>query len=52
MDVEVNPGPGILSVFHWNARSVRNKIDFLSDIADEYDIICVTETHLDANVLT
>jgi hypothetical protein len=32
-DVAENPGPdnkvGDLRVFHWNARSVRNKIEYL-----------------------
>ena len=58
-NVESNPGPSsqtddatILSVFHINIRSLRNKISCLSDIASEYDIICVSETHLDENVNT
>ena len=58
MDVHPDPGPGVtddstvLSVFHINIRSLRNKISYLSDIASEYDIICVSETHLDENVNT
>ena len=58
MDVHPDPGPSVtddstvLSVFHINIRSLRNKISYLSDIASEYDIICVSETHLDENVNT
>ena len=57
--MESNPGPRsqtddatILPVFHINIRSLRNKISYLSDIASEYDIICVSETHLDEFVNT
>ena len=58
MDVHPDPGPSVtddstvLSVFHINIRSLRNKISYLSDIASEYDIICVSETHLNENVNT
>ena len=58
MDVHPDPGPSViddstvLSVFHINIRSLRNKIPYLSNIASEYDIICVSETHLDENVNT
>ena len=54
-DIETQPGPrdsddNVLSIFHLNIRSLRNKIPYLCDIAGEYDIICVTESHLDHNV--
>jgi len=53
MDVERNPGPiSEISVFNWNARSIRNKLDYLKDIADEYSILCITESHLDVNIQT
>ena len=53
MDVETNPGPvSDISVFNWNVRSIRNKLDYLKDIADEYNVICLTETHLDENIET
>jgi hypothetical protein len=49
-DVAENPGPdnkvGDLTVFHWNARSVRNKIEYLETI------VCITESHLDDKVST
>ena len=51
-DVEPNPGDPTLSIFHLNIRSLRNKISYLSDLTEEYDIICVSETHLDENVNT
>ena len=54
MDVESNPGPthNELSMFSWNIRSLRNKLDFLNDICSDFDIICLTETHLDETILS
>ena len=51
-DVHPNPGPREeeFSVFHLNARSVRNKIYYIEDIASESSVICITECHLDNNV--
>ena len=52
-DVEQNPGPpleGELSIFHLNARSMRHKLDYIDSVCNEADIICLTETHLDASV--
>ena len=53
-DTERNPGPSndILTIFQLNIRSLRNKVAYLSDIASDYDIVCVTESHLDENVDT
>jgi hypothetical protein len=39
-----------LSIFQLNARSVRNKLSYVEDIASESSIICVTESHLDTNM--
>ena len=59
-DVEINPGPGgtsnianenILSIFHCNIRSLRNKLNYITDIIEEFDIVFFTETHLDNQVL-
>ena len=59
-DVEINPGPGgtsnianenILSIFHCNIRSLRNKLNYIADIIEEFDIVFFTETHLDNQVL-
>ena len=51
MDIERNPGPSHeLNLFHWNARSLRNKLDYLEDISSDSHIICITETHLDINI--
>lgn len=53
MDVHENPGPlSELSIFNWNARSLRNKINDLCDISNEFNILCITESHLDQNVST
>ena len=48
-DIAENPGPesSELSVFHWNARSIRHKIDYLQAISNESSVICITESHLD-----
>jgi hypothetical protein len=57
-DVEINPGPannpvkGHLSIFPLNTRSVNNTLNALEDIVADYDIVCVTENHLDANIDT
>ena len=55
MDVELNPCPlpadvNSLDIFHLNTRSIRNKIDYLSDIVDSYQILCLSETHLEPNI--
>ena len=52
MDIHPNPGPisECISIFRLNIRSLRNKIDYLSDVASDYDIVCITESHLDDNV--
>lgn len=55
-DVETNPGPvelkHSLSVLHTNIRSIRNKLNYIKDEFLDYDILCFTETHLDANIST
>jgi hypothetical protein len=33
-----------------NIRSVRNKLHFLQNVSDEYDILCVTESHFEATI--
>ncbi len=61
-DIELNPGPNpnesshtcsldaSVSILHHNIRSLRNKIDDIVSIVDEYDIVCFTETHLDHTI--
>ena len=54
-DVETNPGPENLydlSVLHLNIRSIRNNIDYITVKFLDFNILCFTETHLDANVPT
>lgn len=54
-DIETNPGPESnreISLFHLNSRSVRNKISYVECLAHEYQVISITETHLDANYET
>ena len=56
MDIHPNPGPNStdticsLDIMHLNARSIRNKIDFISNLSDSYQILCFSETHLDDSV--
>jgi hypothetical protein len=47
-DVELNPGPGetpvnfednCLSIFHDNIRNLRNKVEYISNIIENYDIL-------------
>ena len=59
-NVEDNPGPELInhssvsdnsiSICNINIRSARNKLDFLNNFTDEFDIIAVTETHLHPNI--
>ena len=54
-DIETNPGPENiydLSIVHLNIRSIRNKIEYITDNLLDFNILCFTETHLDANVST
>ena len=56
-DIETNPGPatlhqGSLSILHSNIRSVRNKLDYIKKQFLDFNIICLTETHLDIGVST
>jgi hypothetical protein len=39
-----------ISICNINIRSVRNKLHFLQNFTDEYDIFCVTESHLHVNI--
>jgi hypothetical protein len=36
-----------LAIFHSNIRRLRNKINYISDIIEDFDIVFFTETHLD-----
>ena len=39
-----------MEIFHLNARSIRNKLDYISDITDTFNVLCFSETHLDNSV--
>ena len=57
-DVSENPGPDLesistvtgntcsLSILHLNIRSIRNKINYIEENFNDFDILCFTETHL------
>ena len=63
-NVEVNPSPltndisntslvntvKSLAICNINIRSIGNKLEFFQNVIDEFDIITVTETHLNSNV--
>lgn len=52
-DIETNPGPSAensLDIMHINIRSIRNKIDSLLYLVQDFDVLCFTETHLDVNI--
>ena len=56
-DIETNPGPstlyhGSISIVHSNIRSLRNKLDFVKEHFLDFNILCITETHLDLDVPT
>ena len=57
-DIELNPGPkgtpdlieNVLSIYHGNIRSLRNKINYIANLIEEFDIVFVTETHLNNQI--
>ena len=54
-DIETSPGPEKLfdlSIVHLNIRSIRNIIEYITDNLLDFNILCFTETLLDANVST
>ena len=55
-DVERNPGPNTinnsLSILHCNIRSIRNKLDYITENLLDFDILCFSESHLYANIST
>jgi hypothetical protein len=61
-DIEQHPGPtqgdttrtlqSSISICHLNIRSLRNKIDDIVHIVEDFDIVCFTETHFDQRVPT
>ena len=57
-DIERSHGPDIiyssLSILHSNIRRLRNKLDcmYITDNFLDFDILCFTESHLDANINT
>ena len=53
MDIETNPRPVLdIKLFHWNARSIRHKLDYLEDICEDCTVLSISETHLDDQVHT
>ena len=60
-DIAENPGPcersstemqNCLSIAHLNVRSVRTKLDYIKDFFLDFNIICLTETHLTNDIST
>jgi transcriptional regulator with PAS, ATPase and Fis domain len=57
-DIELNPGPKgtpdlietVLSIYHGNIRSLRNKINYIANLIEEYNIVFATETHLNNQI--
>ena len=55
MDIHTNPGPisdeiHSLDIIHLNTRSIRNKIDYLSNLVESFQVACFSGTHLDADI--
>ena len=52
----MNPRPYIinnsLSILHSNIRSIRNKLDYITENFLGFDILFFTESQLDANITT
>ena len=57
-DIELNPGPrgtpdlieNVLSIYHSNIRSLRYKVNSISNLIEEFNIVCFTETHLNNQI--
>jgi hypothetical protein len=61
-DIELNPGPGgtpdliesVLSIYHGNIRSLRNKINYITNLIEEFDIVflirCASRPRVQFNV--
>ena len=53
MDIHPNPGPNdtnsahTIDILHLNTRSIRNKLNFISNLSNSYQVVCFSETHLD-----
>ena len=41
-----------LEIFHLNSRSIRHKLDNTYDDADDFHVLCFSETHLDPSIGT
>ena len=55
MDIHSNLGPDLdgiysLDIVHLNTKIIRNKLEFLINLVESFQIACYTETHLDADV--
>ena len=55
-DIEMNTGPNNINnslyILHSNIRIIRNKFDYLTENFLDFDILCFSESHLDANITT
>ena len=56
MDKHPNPGPNnadtvhTLDKLHLNTRSIRNKLNYISNLSESYQVLCFSETHLDDTI--
>ena len=55
-DIHPNPGPNdtnsahTIDIQHLNTRSIRNKLNFISNLSDSYQVVCFSETLLDDTI--
>jgi hypothetical protein len=57
-DIELNPRPkgtpdlieNVLSIYHGNIRSLRNEINYITNLIEAFDIVFATETHLNNQI--
>ena len=55
-NIELNPGPKYFSIYHWNLNSLtaHNYLKFSQlqafNLVHNFDILCISETHLDSSV--
>ena len=56
MDIHPNPGPNdansahTIDILHLNTRSIRNKLNSISNLSDSYQVVCFSETRVDDTI--
>jgi hypothetical protein len=49
-DIETNPGPFSLNFVNINVNGLRDKVDIITSQLNLFDLICITESHLNKEI--